>query len=89
MRGERLKRGHLLEVFNNDEIIYSEIIKGTDIDFSLPIKSRGFIRAQISNQYGAVATFLYKRVAKLMIPEDAKLPLPRFMSCITNPIWFI
>ncbi|NLA73445.1 MAG: CehA/McbA family metallohydrolase [Clostridiales bacterium] len=89
VRGERLKKGHLLEIFNNDEVIYSEKIKSAAIDFSLPVNSRGFIRAQISNQYKAVATFLYHQVVKLMIPEDAKLPLPRFMSCITNPIWFI
>ncbi|HZK21116.1 MAG TPA: CehA/McbA family metallohydrolase [Oscillospiraceae bacterium] len=89
VRGERLKKGQLLEIFNNDEIIYSEKIKSPTISFTIPVRSKGFIRAQTSYQYGKAATFLYRQVVKFMIPEDAKLPLPRFMSCITNPIWFI
>ncbi len=88
IRGERLKKGHLLQVFNNDEIIYSENIKKTDLNFSLTVPSSGFLRAQISHQYGMIAAFLYHQVVKLMIPEDSKLALPPFIKCLTNPIWF-
>lgn len=89
LRGERLKKGRLLEVFNNNEIIYSETIKKSGIELNLPVKSPGFVRAQISHQYGVAATAIYHKVAKLLIPPDAKLPLPPFVSCITNPIWFV
>jgi len=89
VHGDRLKKGHLLEIFNNNEIIYSEKIKNTDLSLILSVPSPGFVRAQISHQYGAVATFIYHKVAKLMIPEDSKLPLPPFIKCLTNPIWFV
>lgn len=88
LRGERLKKGHLLEVFNNDEVIYSEKIKKSDIHINLPIKSRGFVRAQISHKYGKIASSIYHRVEGLFIPSDDTTPLPPFVTCLTNPIWF-
>ncbi len=91
LRGERLKKGHLLEVFNNDTIIYSAPIKNADLNLSLPVESSGFVRAQISRQYGRIVSRVYRRIAGHLIPAEANapLPLPPFITCFTNPIWFV
>ena len=50
---------------------------------------KGFVRAQVIYDMNAPMRFLYRQIVKLWQPADAKLPIPPFAWCITNPLYLV
>lgn len=86
-----LRRGDSLVVYGNDSIIYEHRAeKGESVhEATIPVKEKGFVRAEILTQYGTAKKALYRAVVKFMMPADLKLPIPPFARCVSNPIYFV
>lgn len=86
---ERLRRGDRLVVYENDRIAHEyRAERGGSYRVNLPVTGKGFIRAEILTDYGAVRRAAYHAVCSKMMPADVKLPLPPMARCVSNPIYF-
>ncbi len=89
LKVKKLKKGHRLVVYNNDEIIYDYTASKTgDHEARVEVKEKGFIRAQITYTYNAITNKGYDLILKFIMPLDLDLPRPAFAWCLTNPIYF-
>ena len=85
-----IKKGMRVQVFNNDRIIYEHTAEKTgDHTAVLENLEKGFVRAQVIYDMNAPMRFLYRQIVKLWQPADAKLPIPPFAWCITNPLYLV
>ncbi len=85
----KLKRGHTLRIYNNDTVVYERIGKGEkvlELDFAVPEK--GFVRAEIVHTLNPIMKLGFRFGMALMMPQDAKLPVPPFHWALTNPLYF-
>lgn len=86
---DKLRRGYTLRVYNNDEIILEHKAKTTKrVEFTLPVKERGFVRAEITHRLNPLFAAAFKLGMRFMMPEDAKKPVPPLIWSLTNPIYF-
>lgn len=85
-----LKRNDRLVVYGNDEILYTYEAAAGERTHSvdIPIKEKGFVRAEILTQYKGLKKWTYKRILKYVMPKDFGLPIPPFARCVSNPIYF-
>lgn len=87
---EGMKKGMWVQIFNNDDIIYEYKATSTgNHTATVGDLKKGFVRAQVLYDYTAVMRFAYKQIVKLWQPADAKLPIPSFAWCMTNPLYLV
>ena len=87
----KLKAGHTLRVYHNENIICEVKAKHTmtDIELDIPITEKGFVRADVRFPYKGVAELLYVKLAGgLFGMHDEGEPVPDMINSFTNPIFF-
>lgn len=86
---KRAKKGQVLTVYNNDKIIMkTKLGKSGDMRVKCDVLEKGFVRAQLSENYMPIKKACYKAVLHFLMPEDDGLEIPALAVCITNPIFF-
>jgi hypothetical protein len=89
IRAEKLRRGETLKIYNQSGAIYTyRAKKSAPYSVTLPVKEKGFVRAEIERKYPPVFRFLLRLILHFTIPEQAKHPIPAMPFAITNPIYF-
>lgn len=80
---------HTINVYNNEKLIYS--IKTTAYEellyFKCEVQEKGFVRVEITYEFGGPIKALYKAVEKKFLKCN-KEELPPFIRAFTNPIYF-
>ncbi len=86
---ERMRCGDRLVIYENDRLIYEySAARGGAHCIDLPVKEKGFIRAEILTDYGSIRRAVYRAVCRVRMPADVHLPVPPMARCISNPIYF-
>lgn len=86
---ERLRPGDRLVVYENDRIVHEyRPTRGGRYCIELPVTEKGFIRAEVLTDYGALRRTAYRAVCRVRLPADVTLPVPPMARCISNPIYF-
>lgn len=88
---EKLKAGHTLRVYHNENVIYELTAKKSikNISEIIPVPSVGFVRADVKFTYSKPAALLYTKVAGgLLGMHDNGEPVPDMIYAFTNPIFF-
>lgn len=89
IKAVRVKPGHRVVVYNNDRVIYDrKVLSGGTHEVRLEVPEKGFVRVEVLYEYKHIAKVVYKAISKKMAPLDAGLPLPPFVYCLTNPLFF-
>ena len=91
IKAEGLKRKDRIVVYGNDTILYAYTAKAGEKahEADISVQEKGFVRAEILTQYGAIRKLAYKTVMHFRLPADCKLPIPPFARCVSNPIYFV
>lgn len=91
IKAEGLKRKDRIVVYGNDTILYECTAKAGEKvhEADISVQEKGFLRAEIMTQYGAIRKIAYKTVMHFRLPADCKLPIPPFARCVSNPIYFV
>lgn len=86
---EKLKKGEILRLIANGQTIAERTAKRTGrVELSATVEERGYVRAEILYRKKGLSLLLHKLVMSVMIPSEAKLPVPPFLRAMTNPIYF-
>lgn len=88
---DRLKKGHTLRVYHNENIIFEYTAKRDWTDFSqcVEVPSAGFVRADVKYTLPDVAKKVYAKAAgELFGVHDKGEEVPDFVYSFTNPIFF-
>ena len=89
IEAEKLKRDDTVIVYENDRIVYRyKAAKPGSHCAEIKVSEKGFIRAEIISEYKSIKKAAYKQAIKFIFPPDARLPVPPFAKCISNPIYF-
>ncbi len=86
----KLKRKHILRIWNNNKIIYEYTAKSTEnhiAEFEIPEK--GFIRAEVIYSYGKIGKKIFGFIDSKIVPADKGLEIPDLAWCFTNPIYMV
>ena len=85
-----LKKGHILNVYDNEGIIYTyKAKKKCDHNVVLPVKSSKFISADVRYKLKGLKKFLFDIVMTFYIPKQAFMKdLPLMVEALCSPIWF-
>ena len=93
VRLDKLKKGQTLRVYNNDKVIYEQCASGyavNDLTVDIPVKEKGFVRADVKYSYPAPAQLVYNKIAGgMMGMHDEGEPIPDMIYSFTNPIFFV
>ncbi len=85
-----MKKKHKLKVIDADGVFFEFTAKADgDYDFTLPVRSKGYVRCQIDYEKGALARVFHRVALKFMLPRESKESIPPFVYALTNPIYFI
>lgn len=85
-----LKKNHTLQIFTQDGLAFEyKAKKKGDYSYSMTIKEKGFVRAQVVYEKGFFASLLHKLVLSTMSKEEAKKDIPPLVYAVTNPIYFV
>ncbi len=89
VEAEKLKRGDVLRVYENDNIVYThKAAKAENHTAEIEVTEKGFVRAEIISEYGPLKKAAFKQIIKFIFPPDAGLPVPPFARCVSNPVYF-
>lgn len=89
IEADKLKKGHRLIIYNNDEIIFDYKSKHTrKFTAEIEVKEKGFVRAEIQYTKNFIERKIHKVITKFLLPADVNLPVPPFVWALTNPIYF-
>lgn len=85
----KMKRGHILQVFNQTGLIDEVVCKG-DRNFSrrYEVAESGFVRAQIVYNKKFFSRLLHKAVTRTLSKTEAKKTIPALLYAVTNPVYF-
>ncbi|NLP48811.1 MAG: CehA/McbA family metallohydrolase [Clostridiales bacterium] len=84
-----MKKGHVLQVFTQEGLVFEYENKKTgDYEYSMTVRNKGFVRAQIVYEKGFFAKLLHKLVLSTLSKEEAKKDIPPLVYALTNPIYF-
>lgn len=84
-----LKRGHVLRVLDQDGEIYTHKAKCMEDHVAeIPIRSKGYVRAEVVYKYKGILKILYNIGLKFFMPEQAFKETPPMVFAICSPIWF-
>lgn len=85
----KLKRGEVLKVYNNDNIIYeykSKLTKAHKTVIKVPEK--GFVRAEVRYRPSFFETLVNRVILYVSDRKNLHMRLPDFIASFTNPIYF-
>lgn len=87
---KKLKRGHFLIVYDNTgEIFRYKARKKGDYSFDIPVKTTGFIRADVRYKMRGIKKFLFNIGLLFALPEQAFMKeIPPMVESLCGPIWF-
>lgn len=89
IRVDKLKQNHILVVYNQNGEIFSHKAKSSaSYEIELPIKEKGFVRAEIKCKAKGFPWIVDKGVTYLSNKKDIFKKLPYFVYALTNPIYF-
>jgi len=89
VRCEKLRRGETLKLYGKSGEIFSyRAKKSASYEVTLPVKEKGFVRAETIRRYSPVFRFILRLVLRFTVPEQSKHPVPPLPFAITNPIYF-
>ena len=84
-----LKKNHTLKIIGNDGVLHSyKAGKTAPYSITLPVKSAGFICAQIEYDVNPAYEFVYQKVIGAKIPSQKGQKLPPFIYAQTSAIYF-
>ncbi len=89
LKVEKMKKGHRLVVYNNDNVVLDQKAKkaGT-LETDIAVAEKGFVRAEVLYEFKHISKIIYKKIIKKIMPKDVGIPIPPFAYCLTNPIYF-
>ncbi len=85
-----LRRGQILRVYNNDKEIFTHRADKREekLSFEIPVKERGFVRAQVGYQLAGLSAKGYAFGATTFNRHTPGEAVPEFIYSFTNPIFF-
>jgi len=90
IKASRLRKGHILQVYDQTGMVFEYKNKKTgDYTYSLTVKGKGFVRAQVVYEKNFLEKFLHKLVLGRLSKEEAKKEIPPLIYAVTNPIYFV
>lgn len=88
---EKLKAGQTLRVYHNEKVISEINAKSAikDIELDIPVKEKGYVRADVCFSYSGPVKLVYEKIAGgMMGMHDKGEPIPDMIYSFTNPIFF-
>ena len=62
--------------------------KTGDYEVEVPVRGKGFVRAEVKTHYKGLKLFLLNVGLYLMMRDQAFKPMPEFTYALTSPIYF-
>ncbi|MDD3947416.1 MAG: CehA/McbA family metallohydrolase [Clostridia bacterium] len=89
VKAEGLLRGHTVKVIDAQGEYYSyTATRKQNFEARVPVRGKGYVRAEIVYRKKCFAKLLHKVVLHFMLPKEASEPIPPFIYALTNPIYF-
>lgn len=86
---KRFKKGQTLFVRDQEGILYEYTAKKSgDYEVEVPVRGKGFVRAETKQTYHGFKKLLINVVLYFMIREQAFKPHPDYCTALCNPIYF-
>lgn len=84
----KMKRGHWLEVVDQDGISFTFKAKRKgDYTFDVPVRGKGYVRADVKFNKRGLSRLIHRIVLFFMMREEAFAVIPPFPFTVANPVY--
>lgn len=89
IRLKNFKRGTILHVYDTEgEYFTQKATTSGDAVFTVPVRKKGFVRAEVTYEKKGLSRLLHRAVLYVMIKKEAFEDIPPFPLALSNPIYF-